>query len=149
MTDARLTGFQPVVELVDRMIESGVQYPKVRLSFAEQPLVLSMTKTGRNAGAVNLTDGGKYSENRWYGRIQPDGVLFAGEAMRNLEHHEKKALWAILCRMRDGEAEAVFSEYGHTFGVCCLCGRELTNDKSVEMGIGPVCRKNAFGVDDA
>lgn len=26
------------------------------------------------------------------------------------------------------------------FGVCCVCGRELTADTSVKRGIGPVCR---------
>jgi hypothetical protein len=30
-------------------------------------------------------------------------------------------------------------EWGCSFGTCCVCGRTLTNDKSVADGIGPVC----------
>lgn len=32
-------------------------------------------------------------------------------------------------------------DYGIQFGVCCVCGRELTDEKSVAMGIGPTCAK--------
>ena len=29
--------------------------------------------------------------------------------------------------------------YGKATGTCCVCGRELTNEESVSMGIGPIC----------
>ncbi len=29
--------------------------------------------------------------------------------------------------------------FGAMFGSCCVCGRTLTNAKSIEAGIGPVC----------
>lgn len=29
--------------------------------------------------------------------------------------------------------------YGRATGFCCVCGRELTNEESVSMGIGPIC----------
>lgn len=32
-----------------------------------------------------------------------------------------------------------FISYGKQFGVCGVCGRELTNPESIERGIGPVC----------
>ena len=28
---------------------------------------------------------------------------------------------------------------GHQTGVCCICGRELTDPNSIAMGIGPIC----------
>lgn len=31
------------------------------------------------------------------------------------------------------------ADYGHTTGVCCCCGRDLTNPDSIAAGIGPVC----------
>lgn len=31
-------------------------------------------------------------------------------------------------------------EFGSTYGWCCSCGAILHNDKSVELGIGPICR---------
>ena len=30
-------------------------------------------------------------------------------------------------------------KYGKLSGRCCSCGRELTNDGSIELGIGPIC----------
>jgi hypothetical protein len=51
---------------------------------------------------------------------------YAPGAVRNLTAHDKLTL---------EQAEA----YGHEHGVCCLCGRELTNPDSIERGIGPVC----------
>ena len=30
-------------------------------------------------------------------------------------------------------------KFGLTFGVCVVCGRGLTDEKSIEAGIGPVC----------
>lgn len=35
-------------------------------------------------------------------------------------------------------------EYGHLTGRCCCCGRELTNETSIELGIGPVCLAKNF-----
>jgi len=30
-------------------------------------------------------------------------------------------------------------ELGHLYGMCCICGATLTNESSIEAGIGPVC----------
>ena len=30
-------------------------------------------------------------------------------------------------------------EYGAVYGVCCVCARTLTNESSIEAGIGPIC----------
>lgn len=30
-------------------------------------------------------------------------------------------------------------EWGALYGTCCVCGAELTNEASIEAGIGPVC----------
>lgn len=31
------------------------------------------------------------------------------------------------------------AEFGKLYGVCAVCGRTLTNEESIERGIGPVC----------
>jgi hypothetical protein len=35
-------------------------------------------------------------------------------------------------------------EFGCLYGSCAICGRTLTNEISIEMGIGPVCREKYF-----
>lgn len=141
-----LTGFGQVVSLMHRIKASGNEWPNVRLAFHDHPLHFSVAGSkARFPGAINLTDGGSYGQNKWYGRITADGVFSPAEAARNLESEDKRELWALLQRLRDGDAEQVFAEYGKRFGVCCVCGRELTNEQSVADGIGPICKKKAFG----
>lgn len=36
-------------------------------------------------------------------------------------------------------------EFGALYGICCCCGRLLTNELSVYLGIGPVCGGREFG----
>lgn len=36
-------------------------------------------------------------------------------------------------------------EIGRLTGNCCICGRELTAEGSIEDGIGPVCAGRVFG----
>lgn len=38
-------------------------------------------------------------------------------------------------RMSLDEAKA----FGHLYGTCCMCGRTLTDENSISMGIGPIC----------
>ena len=38
-------------------------------------------------------------------------------------------------RMTREQAE----EFGKLYGTCCVCGRTLTDEKSIERGVGPVC----------
>lgn len=141
-----LSGFDSVVGLMHRIQASGNEWPKVRLSFHDHPLHLSVAgERARQPGSVNLTDGGSYGQNKWYGRISVDGTFTPAEAARNLEPEDKREFWALLTRLRDGDAESVFAEYGKRFGVCCMCGRELTNEESVAAGIGPICQQRAFG----
>jgi hypothetical protein len=51
----------------------------------------------------------------------------------------KGAIMALTADMKMSLEEA--KAFGFQWGVCCACGRTLTNAKSVELGIGPVCRK--------
>ena len=30
-------------------------------------------------------------------------------------------------------------KFGQLYGVCCVCGRTLTNEVSIAAGIGPIC----------
>jgi Family of unknown function (DUF6011) len=142
---AALSGFSPIADLMSRIHASGNDFPKVRLAIGETPLVLTRAGSkSRTPGAVTLTDGKRYGEGAYFGRITLAGEFEPGRDARALPAEKKAELWALLTRMRNGEAEAVFSEFGKRFGTCCMCGRDLTNAESVELGIGPICRARAF-----
>ena len=34
---------------------------------------------------------------------------------------------------------AEMQKWGKLYGYCCMCGRRLTDEKSIRLGIGPVC----------
>jgi hypothetical protein len=35
--------------------------------------------------------------------------------------------------------------FGKLYGTCCVCGRTLTNELSIHLGIGPICGNREFG----
>lgn len=41
--------------------------------------------------------------------------------------------------MRLTQEEA--AQFGQLYGICCICGLTLTNEESIELGIGPICRQ--------
>lgn len=139
---SQLTGFNEIGNLMHRIEATGNKFPRVRLSFGGIPLHLTVAgEKSKTPGAINLTDGGGYGHGRFFGRISTEGEFMPAKAARELAPEQKKAMWAILTRMRSGEALEVFAEHGREFGTCCMCGRELSNAESVEYGIGPECRK--------
>jgi len=47
----------------------------------------------------------------------------------------------IIFRLKSRMSLDEAKEWGARFGRCCVCGKLLTADKSVEQGIGPVCAR--------
>ncbi|MCP4127366.1 MAG: hypothetical protein GY753_09920, partial [Gammaproteobacteria bacterium] len=73
-----------------------------------------------------VKDDGEYA-----GKISPEGKFFGLRSARNGVADELVAL------AKDPLSEA--KAYGQRTGSCCCCGRELTDGKSIEAGIGPIC----------
>lgn len=59
-------------------------------------------------------------------RLTEDGFEYEAGAIRKIRASDRLTL---------DEAKA----YGKVTGQCCVCGRTLTNESSIEAGIGPVC----------
>ena len=51
--------------------------------------------------------------------------------------------------LRDGNIEPLTleraQEIGHLYGICCICSATLTDEVSIENGIGPVCARRFGG----
>lgn len=67
----------------------------------------------------------------YYGTFRPDGTFLPTSDCTS-KHLEQ--LQAVNTR----GLEAV-KEIGRLTGVCCICGRELTDEQSIAAGIGPIC----------
>jgi hypothetical protein len=142
MTNPALSGFSPVVDLMDHIHASGSKFPRVRLDLDGQRLVLSRAGAkSKSPGAIMMTDGGPFGANTYFGKITRAGEFEPSRTARELSPVIKAALWGTLSRMRKGEAREVFAEHGKRLGFCCLCGRPLSDAESVAAGIGPDCSK--------
>jgi hypothetical protein len=114
------------------------KFPKLRLKVGEHPVVLSVAgERSKQPGVINVTDGGPFGNNKWYGRVMPDGEWVA---CRN-DYPELMQVALLLKRLGE-EPEAVAAEYGKMNGYCCFCGKALSDDKSVAVGYGEQCAKN-------
>lgn len=133
---ASVGDFSGVVALFDTA-KASLKFPKVRLSFdGGKPLVLSMAGAkAKCPGTINVTDGGSFGSNVWYGRVDTDGSFTAN---RSVDAVSMTAMTTVLAAFARNPAK-VGAAYGQKFGVCCFCARTLTDDRSIKVGYGPVC----------
>lgn len=101
---------------------SGLKFPKLRLAgFVFSPAGAA----SKNAGAIYVKTGdqylGKIAEGRFFKVRECDGET------------EQKVLEVA----SDPKRAAV--AFGMQTGICACCGAELTNQESIERGIGPIC----------
>lgn len=113
-----------------------LKYPKYRLQLVDgSPVVLSVCgPRSKYTGQINVTDGGPFGQNVWYGRIDLAGTFNAGRSA-TVEVSD------LLKRFMANPAE-VAAEYGKLTGNCCFCNLGLTDERSTSVGYGPVCAKN-------
>lgn len=123
--------FEPVVELFEKARRKQ-KFPKLRLQLDDgQKVVLSVA--GPNAthpGTINVTDGGSFGESTFFGRVTKDGLFEV--------RTERPGIKELLQKVATNPAQTA-KEYGKLTGICCCCGRELTDPNSIEQGIGPIC----------
>lgn len=68
--------------------------------------------------------------------LEPDGMS------RVPEHRWEVIKGAVRMLRENGGRKMTLEEakqFGALYGFCCSCGRILTNETSIEAGIGPVC----------
>lgn len=116
------------IEAIERAFASaqsnGIKRPRMVLDGLKFSLAPA---TGRNAGALYVV---RKSDDQYLGKIM------GGRFSRVREcSDEQEAEIVRIASNPHGEAVA----YGKRTGVCCICSRELTNQDSIDAGIGPIC----------
>jgi len=121
-------------------LTDNVAFPKLHLQLENKPFKIQRAGNGsKTPGALNLTDGKPFGENKWYGRVNRDGTLF----LANDGKHIAPIIEALLAEL-NSDPKGVCAKYGLDTGNCACCGRLLTNESSIELGIGPICAEK-FG----
>ena len=124
-----------IINAFERAMANKVRTPHLRLVGEDTRLDFSRASDkGKNPGAIyvkSISDEGKY-----LGKIA--GGVFS--KARDCSESEERA---VIAACSDPEQAAI--AFGRRFGACSVCGRELNNGESVDLGIGPICRQKFFG----
>lgn len=102
----------------------GIKKPKMKLAgfkFSEAPA------HGRNAGALYVV---RVSDDQYLGKVQ-------GGVFTRVRECDEATQAEVLAVASDPHNAAI--AYGRRTGNCAICGRELTNHASIDLGIGPIC----------
>ena len=114
---------------------NGLKKPKLRcgdnFSFSFAP------DKGKNPNFLYVKKNGDY-----VGKISPKGEWF-GLNIQDRYRPSKEANTKAMIEIAKNPLDATI-KYGQLTGQCGCCGRLLTNHKSIERGIGPICAEN-FG----
>jgi hypothetical protein len=110
-------------ELFAGVLAKGLKKPVLR---ADKLAISIAPDTGKNAGCLYVKDEGEYA-----GKIDRVGKFFKlREARAEIEAE-------LIVLATDPRAAAI--AHGRNTGNCSCCGRQLTDPKSIELGIGPIC----------
>lgn len=134
-------GNMPEIRSLFDMAGKTLRRPKVRFDFGTEWGMVQLSVAGANSkhpGAINVTDGGRFGEGIWWGRITLDGVFVPNQK-------QPKESLDVVCKFLSVFAKRpaeVASYYGRLTGNCCFCARRLTDERSVYVGYGPVCAEH-------
>lgn len=124
--------FPSLVDLFATARNNGHKRPKITLDLPEGRIQLSVAgPRSSRPGTINITDGGPFGENVWYGRISAEGAF---EPSRSCQPFVSEALTAM-----DEDRIDYVVKYGAKTGNCCFCTRHLSTKESVTAGYGPIC----------
>lgn len=115
-----LTGIRAMFELAASQLKKPV--------YRAEGLILSLAPAhGKNPGAIYVK-----ADQEYQGKVI--GTSFQAS------YSAAPSILASLLKIAADPLEAAVA-YGRETGTCACCGRQLTDPKSVERGIGPVCAR--------
>lgn len=126
---------QRVIELLEHAARH-LRHPAVLMLANGRTLRLSIAgPRSRQPGTVNVAGTGNFADRDWYGRVTRDGQF---EPCRRYDQETQQSVAAALQALATDPAAAA-AAYGHLTGVCCFCGRPLTDERSTGVGYGSTC----------
>lgn len=116
-----------------------LKWPKVVLTGGFDTIRISVAgPNARIPGSINVV----VADTRdWCGRILSDGTW---EPSRKLDEKQAGEIQLLLTEFAADPA-GVAARHGRLTGNCCFCNSGLKDERSTDMGYGPVCAKN-FGL---
>jgi len=122
--NAPVVNLDKIEEAFSAAQANGIKRPKLRLDTFKFSLAPAH---GMNAGAIYAVDA---DSDQYLGKIKDGRFMRVRECSDDQEAR-------IIAVCANPKAAAI--AYGKRTGKCCICGRELTNHESIDLGIGPIC----------
>lgn len=123
---------------------AAAQFDEDLTSEEAQDLIRRMQNYPKLQPEPDTIGPGMYIFNDVIYRVKPshEGRLYAQSVEIGLDgkgHFKYAAGKVMLLRPRHRMTLDQAVDFGKEYGVCCVCGRILTNKTSIEAGIGPIC----------
>ena len=120
-----------ILALFARNVEAKL--PKIRVMAGDKSVTVARAgERQRLPGTITLVQGPYF-----LGRIHLDGRF---EPSRVLASRPETGA-ALVNALQDlaSNPESVARSYGHATGCCCFCAKPLEDQRSTEVGYGPIC----------
>jgi hypothetical protein len=113
--------------------QQHLKWPKIRLSTVKGQVVVMKLAGPRSKyyGQLLVTDGQPFGVNKFFGRIDKNGIWNPGK-------DSTQDVLDLLGKFSDDPA-GVAAAYGKLTGNCCFCNLPLSDQRSTDVGYGPVC----------
>lgn len=119
-----------------------LKFPAIMLQTPTgQPVKLALAgPNSKTPGYVQVSDGGPWGQNTWFGRVSPTGEWEKSNTSKSNE--DVARVVENLLRAMSADPAGTASAHGKLTGRCCFCNKGLEDEKSTSVGYGPVCAKN-------
>lgn len=130
--------FKPIQDLFD-LASKSLKRIKIKLQTATgQAVVIHRAGAmSKYVGQVLITDGAPFGQNKFFGRVDTTGEFFATGAAT-------QEVCQLVKEFSENPAETA-GRYGRLTGGCSFCNHGLKDQRSTQVGYGPVCAKR-FGL---
>ncbi len=126
-------------KLFETATQNKLKWPKIHLNTLQGNPVMLYRAGARSKynGQLMVTDGQRFGSNIYYGRIEENGTWHPA-------HASTKEVEQLLEQLA-ADPTATAAKYGKLTGNCCFCHKKLEDQRSTDVGYGPVCAKK-FGL---
>lgn len=130
-----VAGAARIIDMFNRAA-GRLKTPKIVIEVAGRKIRLKRTSSKNAAPGTVYIDGG-YGADVYYGKITPDGEVRIAKDGLDIQKELAEALINFAANPED-----FAGTYGRLTGNCCFCSLQLTDERSVRVGYGPVCSGN-------
>lgn len=129
---------EPLVNLFEKA-NSHLKFPKITLELNQRTIRLSLAGLrSKYPGSINVTDLGDFHNRTWFGRVDREGIFTESYKVRT---EDSSFLDQIILTLKQISSDPVgfAARYGKLTGNCCFCHKGLTDERSTDVGYGPIC----------